>query len=234
MNLQQDISWAKAHLLSLALIGALAYGGIYTVESLNARHDAANASKYAAILATQTQTVEEMKTRLSESEQRSAVIEQTLLAQNASLAKTLEQQNQQTQKQVQNDQSLDAQGAATRLSTQTGASTGEVTVSGANVVLDLPVTRRVVADLDTLVGTQADLKTTQAQLANESQIAGTAQADAQAQKALVVAQQNQLADAQKACSAQIASIKADARRGKLKAFLFGALTILAGVAGHAI
>jgi hypothetical protein len=227
-------AWVIHHLAALLITGALVIASVYGVETLIAKHAAAQAAQDNAALAAVVQTVKQSQTEATARDQALEATVQTLIAQNAALTKTIEQQSQQTQKQVQNDQSLDAQDAASRLSAQTNAATGEVAVSGSNVVLDLPITRRVVADLDTLVGAQADLKSTQTQLANETQVANTAQADATAQKTLVTAQQNQLAAAGKACDAQIASVKASARKGKLKAFGGGVATVLLFLLGHAL
>jgi hypothetical protein len=226
----KDYAWVTHHLISLALVGILTIGGIYGVESLIAKHDSQNSAKYEAILAAQTQQTQTLQKQLQADEEQSAQIEAQLLAQNSQLAQQISARNQAVVAQVKSDATLSTQDAAARLSQQTNATAGEVTAQGNNVTIDLPITRAVVSALDELPVVQANLDDTQKQLVNETTIATNAQTDATDAKKVIAAQVTQMADADKACKADIATVKAQARKSGLKWFLIGLVTGLVG--GH--
>jgi hypothetical protein len=230
----KDWSWILSHLLALIVVGALVVGGVYGVETLISNHDAQTATKYNAILAIQTTQVQTLQKQLSTDEASWATVEAQLLAQNAQLTQQISARNQVVAAQVKTDATLSAQDSALRISQDTKAAAGEVTAQNNNVVLDLPVTRTVVADLDMLPAVQTDLKDTQTQLVNEITVATNAQADTADAKKVIAAQTTQLVDADKACQAQIKAVNAKARRGKLKAFFIGAATVLGFWAGHSL
>lgn len=230
----KDWSWLLSHLLALVIVGALVVGGIYFVESKIAAHDEATANKYSQILATQTAQTQTLQKQLVTDEANWAQVESQLLAQNAQLTQQISQRNQVVATQVKTDATLSAQDSANRITQQTKAAVGEVTANGNNVILDLPITRTVVADLDELPVAQQDLADTTRQLANETTVATNAQADATDAKKVIVSQTAQLADADKSCKAQIAVVNAKARRSKIKSFLFGAAMVLGLWAGHSL
>ena len=230
----KDWSWILSHLLALIVVGGLIIGGVYFVENLIAKHDAATSAKYAQILAAQTTATQTLQKQLSTDEASWAQVEAQLLAQNAQLTKQITARNQVTAAQVQTDASLSAQDSATRIAAQTHASAGEVTAQGNDVTLDLPITRVVVASLDQLPAVESDLADTTKQLANETTVAANAQSDVADAKKVIASQTTQLADADKSCKAQIAVVNAKARRGKLKAFFIGAATVLGLWAGHSL
>lgn len=220
-TLAKDYAWVIHHLLSLAIVGVLVIGGVYGTESLIAKHDVQNSAKYEAILATQTQQTQTLQKQLSTDEANWAQVEAQLLAQNAQLTKQITARNQAVAIQVQTDATLSATDAAARLTTQTHAAPGEVLASGNDVTIDLPITRAIVSDLDQLPVVQADLTDTKTQLANETVVATNAQTDAIDAKKVIAAQVTQMADADKACKADIATVKAQARKSKWKYLLFG-------------
>ena len=226
-----DLAYLKHHAILLAVVGMLILGGVYGVENLVARHDANNDAKWQSILAAQTAQTQVLQKQLSTDEQNWAQIQASLLAQNANLAADLAKISQKTQEDVKHDATLSAQEAATRLSQQTGATSGEVVVQGNAVVLDLPITRRIVGDLDLLAGTQATLSDTQKQLTNETVLFTNSQADLSETKKLVDSQQTQLTDADKACKAEVAAIKAKHRKTIVKVAL-ACLSIGFGIGVH--
>ena len=84
--------------------------------------------------------------------------------------------------------------------------------------MDLPIARVVVSDLDALASARGDLADTQNQLTVQSSLtadAGSNLADAQK---VIAAQNLQLADQTKSCTAQITTLKAAARKSKLRWF----------------
>lgn len=226
--------WFTQHIILLAIIALLIFGGVYGVESIISNHDAARAAQDSAILAQQTATTKALQQQLQSDEAQWSQVQLQLVAQNAALTKEIDSRNQQIAQLVKTDATLSAEQAASKISIDLQAEPGEVTASGNNVSLDLPSARRVTSSLDELPVVQANLTDTQKQLTNETTVATNAQADAAQEKQVIASQTAQLADADKTCKAQIASVKADARKGKIKSFLLGAATVLMALAGHAI
>ena len=230
-KIEHDWTWIQQHLLALVLVAILIGGAVYGVEGIIARHDAANDSKYAALLATQTAQTKTLVQQLSDFETQATVRDEQYQATITSLAQTINTRNANAKKQAQVDANLDVNAAAARLATQTQASAGEVTVSNNDVVLDLPITRRIVDNLDTLPVVQADLVDTQTQLNAQKALTADAQTDATNAKAVISAQALQLTDQTKACNAEIKSIKAKNRRTNIKFFIAG---VVSGIfLGHA-
>lgn len=217
----KDWDWLKTHILLLAVTGIFVVGSVYGVESLIARHDAASTAKYSVLLDTQIQQTQAVEKQLATDEAHWTQVEQTLLNQNAQLSKTIVTENKQVENQRKADATLNAQQAAERLTQQTKAASGEVVASGDNVVVDLPITRSIVSDLDLLVGTQDTLKATQTQLVNETTIADNAKSDAAAKNTLIMNLKAQNDAQVKSCDARVALVKAQARKGKLKWFVSG-------------
>ena len=202
-----DLAWARHHLFLTGVVLVLTFAGIYGVLNLVARDRAANDSKWQAILAAQTaQFTEENKKRDAEN----AASKQEILQ----IAQSMAARNTQVAQQVKTDATLSAQEAAQRLTQQTKAQPGEVTAQGNNLLVDLPISRGIVTSLDLLPAAQENLTDTQKQLAAQAQISTNLQADVSGLRTLNT-------DQQKACQAQIAAVKAQARKEKLKAFVIG-------------
>ena len=226
------LSWFAHHLILLAVAAGLVFGAVYFVENLISKRDDATASKYAAILATQTAQTQAVEKQLATDEANWTQVEQTLLAQNAQLSKSIANENAVVAKQRQTDATLTAQQTADRLSQQVKAAPGEITANGNSVIADLPIARSIVSNLDLLVGTQSELADTQTQLKNETTVAANAQSDVAAQANVIVGLKATNADEIKACSAQVTAIKASARKGGLKWFLRGFVTgLVTGIIG---
>ena len=230
-TIEKDYTWVKAHILalvlSLVLILGTAAGAVYGVESLIAKHDLAAEQRADAKL-----TV--IVAAANDSLQKSNAVNQQLLqmisqlqAQNTQLAKSVAQRNAQNAQQQKIDASLNAKDAATRLSAQTQSSPGEITVTGNDVVLDLPVTRRIIADEDALVTTTANLKDTTTQLANETALFNKSQEANAAQAKSITDLQAQNVGQAAACAAEVKTVKAQARKSKWKYFLGGYIAGLA-------
>ena len=225
-----DLKWVKTHIILLIVVAALVFASVYGVESVIAKDRAANDSKWQAILAAQTQQTSALQTQLTKDEQSFAQQNAALLQTIAQLSAQRTARDTQTQKQVQVDANLSAVDTAARLAQQTNAAAQEVTVQGASILLDLPIARSVVASLDTLSSVQADLADVNGELAAETTVAQNNAADAAEQKKLIAAMTVQASDADKTCKADVAKLKADARKSKLR--WFGAGFIAGLITGH--
>lgn len=226
-KVKADWTWITSHILLLIVVAALIMGGIYLVDNRIAARDAANSSKFEQILAASTQQTQTLQKQLQTDEDRWSQLTAQILAQNAKLSSTISARNQTVETQVKTDATLSALEAAQKLQDQTKTT---VTATGDTVVLGLDGARSVAASLDLLPVAQANLKDTQTQLINETQIASNAQADVSESKAVIAAQKTQISDGDKACQAQVTTLKADARKNKLKWFGIGVIVGLIG--GH--
>src|SRR5208282_3014773 len=96
-----------------------------------------------------------------------------------------------------------------------------VTATGDSVTLDLPITRAVTADLDKLNAAQGAIDATNKELSAQTGL--TADANAKLTDANnIIANDKVLAtDQTKACAAQVADVKAKARKSKFKWFIAG-------------
>lgn len=211
----------KSHLLAIIVVALLIFGGVYGVDSLIERHDARTDSKYTAILDAQVKQTATLQQQLTTDEAAWSKLQAQLIAQNATLAKEIESRNTQLATQIKADATLSAVQVAAQLVEQTKTTASDITVNGDSISLDLTSARVITQDLDTLPVVQANLANTQTQLKNETTIATNAQSDATNEKAIIVSQTSQLADQTKACNAQIASVKAQARKSKFKWFGLG-------------
>lgn len=224
-----DWKWLRTHLVLVFVAAALVGGGIYGVEALIAKHEAEKDSQWQQILAAQTAQTQLLQNKLNQDESNWSVQNAQNQQLIGTLAQTIAKRDAATKQQQQLDATLSTAQAADRLSQQTGAKTGEVVATGDLVQLNLPVSRQVVQLLDTIPALQGDLADTKSQLGAETAVATNLQANVTEQKTLIAAQQTQFTDSQNACKAQVADLKAQARKSKLKWFVAG---LVAGFSLH--
>lgn len=220
--IENDVVWIRTHVLAIlfavALISGLTLGGITLTENLIERHDtrmaAAQQQKEGVDTATQRALMAQLqqdRTAEAARDAAQASLIQTLVSQMA-------QQRAATAKQVVTDSTLDAQSAATRLTTQTKANPGDITVSGNNIIMPLPITRTIVADLDLLPQAQSDVTNLQAQLTAQQTLTADAKSEAAAAANVINADKDELIATVKAdnaaCKVQVdAQAKKDRKRG---------------------
>lgn len=233
-QLASDWKWVTQHLLALAIVVILVIGGVYFVENMVAKRDAADAAKYAAILNTQAQENSTLQKQIGVDEQQFSILQNQINAQQKQLDQAINSRNQQLAQQVKTDATLSAEQAAARLVEQTQSQPEDITAQGNNVVATLPVARGIVASLDALPVAQKNLVDTQTKLDDETKIATGAQTNLTNEQNLNNGLETQLADSAKSCNAQITAIKSEGRKGKLKAFFEGVGLALFGVAAHSL
>jgi hypothetical protein len=198
----------KAHVLGLFLAVLLIGGSVYGVESLIAKHDAATEQRYELLLQKQEAT-----TKADEASFQQTLT--TLNAQNAQLTASIAQRDAALATILKQDANLNVQQAAAKLG---GTATPDNTVD-----LPLDTSRNIAAELDTLT-------TVKANLASETTVATNLQTELTAQTKVVTDLNAQLVDQTNSCNATIKTLKAQARKSKLKWFGIG---FVAGyVAGH--
>lgn len=164
----KDIAWIRGHViavvLALVVIAGSIIGGIALFENLIERHDEATAArqqkKEGVDTTAQAALVAQLAQEHADNVQRDAA--QTALIQ--SLIAQMAQQRAATAKQVATDATLNAADAGARLAAETKAGPGDVTVANDAVTMSLPITHRVVEDLDLLSQAQSDVTNLTGQL----------------------------------------------------------------------
>jgi hypothetical protein len=204
-SLSDDLSWLKTHLILLAVVAVLTFSGIYGVESLIAKHDAKTASIY------QTQ---------NEQFQKQVVVEiAALQQQNQALLQQVATRQQVEVKIPTNSGSLTAPQAADTISKYTLNHPVVPTATG--VTVDLATAQAIASDLQMLPLVRQDKADLQVAFTNEVKIYNDE-----------VAAHKKDNDAN---AEQIKSLKADARKGKLKWFGIGYVAgFVSGVALHTL
>jgi hypothetical protein len=224
-----DLTVLKTHavaiVVSLVLAAALVAGGVYGVNALLYRERLAQEVKADAQLAAQVQQTQKALDMLAASNQQVILLAQTVATQNAQLQQQKQIRDTQSQKQVQIDATLDAAGAASRLSQQTGANPGEVTVSGNTIILDLPITQRIVEGFDQLATAKADLADTATQLQNETALAAKQDQTIKDANAAIADLKAQNAEQVKAAALEVSALKAKHRKSIFK-WVAGTATVV--------
>ena len=230
------LSWLQRHerLIIVALVllaGAWAYGK-YADASASKAETRATVAEQALLSQKETDAKNEAQTASVLAQYQAMVT--TLTAQNSALAAAAASRQAIVAKNQATDTALALPVLAARLGTLGNVPDGQVSTDINHVILTQPGAVAVVQTLETIPALQSDLKDTQTVLAG----AQTAQAKA----GEVIADQNtQIAGLkltvtaeETSCKAQVAVVKAEARKGKIKWFKIGFVTgFVSGLwAGH--
>ncbi len=216
-----NFDYIKHHILLLVVVALLIFGAVYGIESLIASHDAANATKYAQILQEQEKQTAVLEARLEQQESQWQQQNQTQLALIQKLGASITQRNAQLTQTKQQNSTLSAEEAANTLVKLTGDN--QIKAVDSTVVLDLPAAISTVNTFDSLATLQANYSDVQQQLESERLIADNLQSDVDKQKDVIAAKDAQIAAQAKKYDGDVASLKAEARKSKLKWALFGAI-----------
>jgi hypothetical protein len=207
------------------------WGLNHFLNNAAARSETRATAAEAALTAQKSQDAQNASTVAQVTQQYAAIV-QTLQAQNASLAASLAQRQAVVVAQQHTDASLPVADLANRLKTIGNAPKGSISVLGSHIEIDQPGAVAITQTLETIPALQADLKDTQGAL-------GATQA-AQDKANEVIADQGKqitglnltLVDADKACKAQVAAVKAEGRKNSMKWFKRGfGLGFLTGLLG---
>lgn len=230
MSLTDDWKWITTHLLLLGLVAGLAWAGIYTVENLIAKHDAANAQRMdqvAAQTATQNALVQK---QTSDAIQQLVSQNQVLASQVQSLMQVINNRDTallQLQTQVKSMQAPALAAEWPKYIKQ-----GSVTALDNGIQLDLLAARDTLTQLEALPVAEADKQSLlQANQKQSEELGNTQQALSDSQGALKSEQNAHVAD-NKACVADKALIKAQARKSKTK--IAAIFTVVGIVAARAL
>jgi hypothetical protein len=227
-TITSDLAWLKSHLILLAVVTALVFGAVYGIEKILASHDAIRETKDAQVLTLITQQTTDLKEKLAQDEQAASARDAQYTAIITQLSGTIQKQHVALQHQITVNASLTASQTAQAISQKTQAQPGEVSAQGDNVTLDLPIARIINNDLDILSTVQTQLDETKQQLIAQTGLTSDAILDSVNAKKVIVSQAGQISQADKVCQDTVKTIKADARKSKLRWFIAGLLTGIIG------
>jgi hypothetical protein len=224
-TIKRDWSWLVSHLIVLAFVALLVVGAVYGVDSIVAKHEAAQEGKYAQILKQQETQTTLLQQQLAQDAAQAEIRDAQYQATIAQLSKSIQVRDTSAKKQQQTDSTLNAVSAAARLAQQTNAQAGEITVANDNITLDLPITKDVVTKLDALTQVQADLQDEQNEFAAQVGLTNDANTKLADADKVIASQTLQLTDSTKACQAQVKALKAHYRKKLIKV---GVISYVAG------
>ncbi len=218
-------------LIIAGLIVLLYLGHLY----INRSADTADTkAKTAQVVAQQQATVDsQLADQVKQVTQQYSVLVTQLSAQNQQLSQSIAQRAQTVVVQQAKDATLSPADTAAKLAVQTGTKPTDVTARGDDVTLDSAASHAAVQKMDELAVAHQDLADYETLLDNsKTQIAAlttitTTQSDQ------IAGLQAEIKDDQKACSAQIADVRAQALKSKWHYFLTGIGIGAGGVLGAA-
>lgn len=223
-----DLAWLKTHIVLLAVVISLAVGSVYAIEDLIAKHDQATEARYSQILTQQTAQATALADQLKTDETSWTQLSSQLNAQNQVQQQQIAARDKQISLLISKISTLQPPEIVADLQPKLHA--GNATVLPDGVKLDTDAARDVDKQITQGVAAVADLANTKTELANETTLAMTANKNLSDASAAVAALQKQNTDQIQACAAQVKTIKAQARKSKIKWFFAGVITGIIG--GH--
>jgi len=215
-KIEYDLSWLKTHILLLGVVVLLVFASVFGIEYVVAKHDSATAAQYQAIAADtarqnaqiQAQTQAQIALLSQQNAQLEAQIGQLAQAISNRDAKLISQQLQiPTLTPVQVAQAY-----------QPFLSKGTATVptTGSGVLLDTSGSQEVLAQLEELPVARLDILDLKGMVAKQgTEIQNQTTLNGSLETALKSEQASHVADAN-ACKAELTTVKAQARKSKLK------------------
>ena len=217
----KDLAYLKTHMALLAVVVVLAGGAVYGVETLISKHDVAQEAHDQQLLTLVTAQTNDLKTRMAQDEQQASVRDAQYSQIIAQLSGTINKQNLALQQQIKVNASLTAEQTAEAIASKIKADPGQVIAQGDGVNLTLPIARVINSDLDRLSIALFQLDETKQQFQAQLELTNDAKTDAENAKNIISSQSAQLSQADKFCKDEIATIKAQNRKSKMRWFGIG-------------
>lgn len=217
------LSWMQKHerivLTALVLLAGSWFGDHWL--NVTAAHD-----KQQAEIA--VQQLDEQKTKDTQLAQQVTTLStqyQTVVTQltqeNAKLATQVHDRVTVLHDQVQTDQSLPLPDLGGRWAQLANIAPADISASTAGITVTDTGARETVSQLEQIPVLQANLKDTETIADNKQDELTKANTVVSAQTTQIAGLNTTITDEEKSCKADIASVKATARRGKFKSFLYG-------------
>lgn len=228
----KEVSWLKAHerIVIVFLILAASVFAVNKIENVIASRDASRATVAEAALASQKATDAQLATQSAQMQAQYQAMVDGLTKQNAALSSAITARQSALQAQQGADAHLPVNGLATRIGALAGAPAGSVSSTDKSVSLTQTGAVAVAQTLEQVPVLQANLKdqtTVSSNLAKELDAANGLDVVLNKQ---VSALNLTIVDGDKACKAEVASVKAESRKKSKNWFLRG-LAVGAGVTG---
>ena len=223
-------SWLLQHERLLIVLMVL-LAGIFTVnkiENVIASRDATRATVAEQALVSQKAIDAQLASNTATINAQYQSLLETLNKQNATLANAITSRSAALTVQQGSDAKLPPSGLAQRIQELAAAPSGSVSAVGSTVVLEQPAAVAVVESLDSIPVLTSNLNDTKQIASNLTQELDKANVLGTALGAQVNGLNIQLKDSDTACKTEIASVKAKARKSKLRWFLIGVVTGFVG------
>ena len=149
-SLLNDWKWLTTHLILVGVLILVLLGGVYEVNAIIERHDAARSTADAKVLAQVVQQTASLQSALDADQKASAVRDAAATATINTLLSQAAARDAQLKQTLAANATLTAVQAAQKLTVQTGSAPGQITAAGNTVVADLPTAIKFVNAFDEL------------------------------------------------------------------------------------
>lgn len=232
-------SWFKTHerliIITLAILAGLFIGSKYL--GYVADRDRAAATQAAQVLTQQQAINQTLAAQVAIAQKNNQDLIIQLSQQNAILQTQQTQRTVVLQQQVATDKTLPLPDLGNRWAKLAQLNPGDITATTQGITVTPQGALQTTIMLEQLPVTQSNLDDVTKQRDNLSTELGSTQQVNSKLVTQVDGLNTQIIDANKSCKADITAVKAEARRGKLKAFLYGAgvgAGLVGGLVLHAI
>lgn len=230
---QQSESWLKQHERLIIVTLVLLFGGYigHGVLNLMAKNADAKVQQAQAQLTQQQTANAQMAAQVQQATQQYQQIVTTLQAQNTQLAQTIAQRNTQLVQTQAIDKTLPVSQLDTKWAADAGVDASQLQAgSNGQTIASQEATVATVQQLDSIPVLKANLSDTQTELTNTKTEFTAANQLIGEKTQQITGLQLQITDEQNTCKAEVADVKAQARKSKLKWFGIGFVT--GYIAGH--
>ena len=218
------LKWIESHerLLLVAVAGVVLWFGIGRVDSLIARHDNANLQQAQVVAQAQSDKTAAIAEQVAQQSAQYQALADKVQVQNAALVQANTELATALAKQQRTDASLPPTELVNRWSTLVPQAKPTVTPSG--VALDTPSAVATVQALEAVPVLTAQVSNTQKELDNAQSLVTAEGQQVTTLNTEVGSLRTQLGDNQAVCQAQVAVVRAEARKSKRRWFLVGFVT----------
>lgn len=221
--LTPKVSWLKQHerMIIVALLAATFFASVGKVETILANHDASKAAVTQQALDDQKQINANLANQVTQLDVDYKDLRAMLDKQNAALAVAAAARTQALATQQATDKTLPPTELTQRWASLIGGDASDVSYSGNNYSVSNAGAVATVVTLEQVPALQANLQDAKQTVDNQAAELQKADQVQTALNAQVGGLQAQLKDADKACQAQVANVKAQARKSKMRWFGIG-------------
>ena len=223
-------SWLKTHERLIGGVLFLLVAFYLTRLYINRSADNADAKvKIAQTVATQQATADSvLADQVKQANTQYATLVAQLTAKNQQLTSAIATRSQAVIVQQAKDSTLSPADTAAKLATQTGTKPTDVTTQGTSTVLDADASHAAVQKMDDLTALQSDVVAYQGVITDDRQQITSLTGLNTNLTTQVAGMKVELTDDSKACAANIADVKAKARKSKLHWFEAGVVVGFGG------